>query len=68
MKLINIILLSIPFLVLIFGIGLYDTSKPELAGFPFFYWFQMLWIFLTALFTSIVYLNERREKGVKNVQ
>lgn len=61
MKVINIILLAIPFIVLLFGITLYNRSSPSLGGFPFFYWFQMLWIFLTALFTSIVYLNERKE-------
>ncbi len=68
MKVINIILLAIPFIVLLFGITLYNRSSPSLGGFPFFYWFQMLWIFLTALFTSIVYLNERKENGDKHVQ
>jgi hypothetical protein len=25
------------------------------AGFPFFYWYQLLWIVLTGIITAIVY-------------
>jgi hypothetical protein len=65
MKVIDMILLAIPFAFLIFGITLYNRINPKLGGFPFFYWYQMLWIFLTAILTSIVYLNERpKNKGV----
>jgi len=59
MKVIDMVLLAIPFAFLIFGITLYNRINPKLGGFPFFYWYQMLWIFLTAILTSIVYLNER---------
>jgi hypothetical protein len=26
-----------------------------LIGIPFFYWFQLLWVFVSAAFTAIVY-------------
>jgi hypothetical protein len=34
---------------------LYATENPELFGFPFFYWWQLLWVPITALLTWIVY-------------
>ncbi len=37
----------------------YARSAPSLAGFPFFYWYQLLWIVLAAAITWIVYLRTR---------
>ncbi len=46
------ILTAIPFVALIL-IPLYNTVNPELGGIPFFYWYQILWLFLSAaLFLS----------------
>jgi len=39
----------------------YNRTQPELWGFPFFYWYQFLWIPLSGLFTGIVYLVTRTE-------
>ena len=47
-------LLIIPALALAFP-GLYARPEPELFGFPFFYWYQIAWILLSALLTAIVY-------------
>ena len=33
---------------------------PELFGFPFFYWYQFLWVPLAAFLTWIVYRRMRR--------
>lgn len=33
----------------------YDTIEPTLAGVPFFYWYQLMWIAISALLTVIVY-------------
>ena len=30
-------------------------SGPTLFGIPFFYWFQLLWVLVSALLTAIVY-------------
>lgn len=35
--------------------GLYASMKPEVLGFPEFYWYPILWIVLTGLITWIVY-------------
>jgi hypothetical protein len=29
---------------------------PKLAGIPFFYWYQFLWIALTAIIVGLVYV------------
>jgi len=34
---------------------LYNKIEPTLLGVPFFYWFQLLWVFVSAAFTAIVY-------------
>jgi len=33
----------------------YNKAEPSLFGIPFFYWFQMLWVIVSAVFTAIVY-------------
>jgi hypothetical protein len=36
----------------------YNSLEPSLAGIPFFYWYQLLGIALSAVMTGIVYLAE----------
>jgi hypothetical protein len=50
-----LLLLIIPFLVILYP-PLYDFRNPALFGIPFFYWFQLLWVVITAILTAIVYL------------
>ena len=52
-------LLLIPFLALAFPV-LYARTEPTLWGFPFFYWYQFAWLFLTSLVTLLVYALTRR--------
>lgn len=33
----------------------YNRITPTLAGIPFFYWYQLLWVFISAVLTAIVY-------------
>jgi hypothetical protein len=42
---------------------IYNTRDPELAGIPFFYWYQMLWIPLGVLITVLVYVKTRAPRG-----
>ena len=37
----------------------YARATPELWGFPFFYWYQLLWVIIAAVLTAIVYLFTR---------
>jgi hypothetical protein len=50
-----LLLLIIPFIALCWP-PFYNFNNPELAGIPFFYWFQLLWIVITAVITAVVYL------------
>jgi len=33
----------------------YNKVEPALAGMPFFYWYQLLWVIIGAVLTAIVY-------------
>ena len=44
-----------PFVALCW-VGSYAKVEPTLAGFPFFFWYQLLWVFLTAGLTYLAYL------------
>lgn len=37
-------------------VSTYAHKTPTLWGFPFFYWYQMLWVPISALITAVVYL------------
>ncbi|MCZ8511055.1 DUF3311 domain-containing protein [Paenibacillus filicis] len=34
----------------------YASMEPGIAGMPFFYWYQFLWVILSAGLTAIVYV------------
>ncbi|MBV8815217.1 MAG: DUF3311 domain-containing protein [Verrucomicrobia bacterium] len=52
------LLLLIPFVALLW-VPFYNRAEPAVAGFPFFYWYQFLWIPLTSL---LIYIVHRRTK------
>jgi hypothetical protein len=52
------LLLLLPALGLLFP-ALYARATPTLLGFPFFYWYQFAWVFLTAAITWLVYVLAR---------
>jgi Na+/melibiose symporter-like transporter len=52
-------LLALPLLGLLYP-PLYATRDPELAGIPFFYWYQFAWVIISAVLTLVVYLATRR--------
>ena len=53
-------LLVLPFIGLLW-VPFFNVEGPLLFGFPFFYWYQLLWVPLTALIIWIVYRHERVE-------
>ena len=48
-------LLLLPFVGLLFP-AIYARATPALFGFPFFYWYQFAWVFVTAVITALVYV------------
>jgi len=47
-------LLLLPVVALIFP-SLYNHETPTLFGFPFFYWYQLLWVFIATAILGLVY-------------
>ncbi|SDS81539.1 Protein of unknown function [Friedmanniella luteola] len=43
-------------------VGTYDRVEPRLFGFPFFYWYQLLWVFIAAALCALSFWLLRRER------
>ena len=41
--------------MIVLYVPLYNRIEPTLFGFPFFYWFQLGWIFVSMIITAVVY-------------
>ncbi len=50
-----LLLFIIPFVGLLYP-PFYNAARPELIGIPFFYWFQLASIIVTAVITFVAYL------------
>ena len=59
-----IVVVLVPAVVLPLLVPLYDSEDPTLFGFPFFYWFQLGWIFVCMIVTAFAYyVTEQHEKS-----
>jgi hypothetical protein len=52
------LLLLVPYVGLLW-VPFYARAKPELFGFPFFYWYQFAWVPITAIVTWFVWRRLR---------
>jgi hypothetical protein len=52
-------LLFVVQVVVILWPPLYNKVEPTLIGLPFFYWFQLLWVVVSAVITGVVYWATR---------
>jgi uncharacterized protein DUF3311 len=53
-------LLVIPFIATLW-VPFYNAIEPSWHGIPYFYWYQFLWILISAGLTALVYfLTERK--------
>jgi membrane protein implicated in regulation of membrane protease activity len=59
------VLLLIPY-VAILWVSYYAGATPQFAGIPFFYWYQFLWILISAVLTAIVYFATREPESAVN--
>lgn len=55
------LILLIPFIITLFP-GLYAFDNPRLFGFPFFYWYQLVAVLVSAALTGIVYFKTKEEE------
>jgi membrane protein implicated in regulation of membrane protease activity len=53
------VLLAAPFVALLW-VSSYAKDKPRLFGFPFFYWYQFVWVLISAVLTLGAYVLVRR--------
>ena len=53
------LLLLVPF-VAILWVPFYSGAEPAVAGIPFFYWYQFLWVLISAVLTALVYFATRQ--------
>lgn len=44
-------------------VGTYARIEPRLFGFPFFYWYQLSWVFIAAALVGLSFLLLKRERG-----
>ncbi|WP_173100707.1 DUF3311 domain-containing protein [Actinomadura verrucosospora] len=58
------VLLVIPFAVYL-AVPTYAKGGPHVAGFPFFYWWQLLWVVLTAVCIGSAHLLTRKRGEAK---
>ena len=53
------VLITVLLLVAVLGtliVPIYARATPALGAFPFFYWYQLLWVPVVAVLTTICYL------------
>ena len=60
-RLIAAVCVIVPF-VAVLWVPIYDKDKPEVAGFPFFFWWQLMWVAVTAALMGLAYFVVRREE------
>jgi len=53
-----LLLIVLPFTM---WVPLYNRVAPTFIGFPFFYWYLLLWIFIGAALTAFAYFMTERE-------
>jgi len=52
-------------IVVVLWVPSYTKSEPAFGGMPFFYWYQLMWVPLSAVFTTSAYLLLRRDEAAR---
>ncbi|MFF0296989.1 DUF3311 domain-containing protein [Kitasatospora sp. NPDC004615] len=52
-------------IVVVLWVPSYSKTDPALGGMPFFYWYQLMWVPLSAVFTTSAYLLLRRDEAAR---
>ncbi len=53
-------IIFLPFIAVLW-VPFFNTVEPTLGGVPFFYWYQLMWIGISAVLTITVYLLTEKE-------
>lgn len=54
------VLFVLPFIATLY-VPFYNSAGPAVLGFPFFYWYQLLWVVISAGIAGLVYMVEHRD-------
>lgn len=58
------VLLLVPCIALAI-VPVYSRETPKIWGWPFFYWYQLMWVIITPILTYAAYLIIKRARGEK---
>jgi hypothetical protein len=53
-----LLLLALPYLAMLW-VPSYNAVEPSWMGFPFFYWYQLLWVVLCSALAAVVFKMTR---------
>ncbi|HWG69265.1 MAG TPA: DUF3311 domain-containing protein [Steroidobacteraceae bacterium] len=56
------LLFVVQFLIILWP-PFYNRVDPTVLGIPFFYWFQLLWVIVSAVLTAVVYVATNEAKA-----
>ncbi|GHF85632.1 DUF3311 domain-containing protein [Streptomyces filamentosus] len=56
-----------PFVAMLW-VGSYAKTEPLLAGIPFFYWYQMLWVLVSTALTVVAYKLWQRDQRARHTR
>ncbi|SDT62332.1 Protein of unknown function [Streptomyces sp. TLI_053] len=63
-RVLAVLALLVPIVAMLW-VGSYDKLGPEVGGVPFFYWYQLLWVPASAVFTVAAYLLINRDEKAR---
>jgi FtsH-binding integral membrane protein len=53
-----------PFVAMLW-IPSYNKANPKLLGFPFFYWYQLMWVVITAVLMIVAFQAVKRDNAAR---
>jgi hypothetical protein len=62
LRVIAAVCLIAPFVAMLW-IPSYNKTNPKLLGFPFFYWYQLLWVVITAVLMIVAFTAVNRDRA-----
>ncbi len=62
LRVVAAVCLIAPFVAMLW-IPSYNKTSPKLLGFPFFYWYQLLWVIITAVLMIVAFTAVNRDRA-----
>jgi len=62
LRVIAAVCLIAPFVAMLW-IPSYNKTSPKLLGIPFFYWYQLLWVIITAVLMIVAFTAVNRDRA-----